>query len=59
MAEQQRFAFCPNCVENLIRFSFNGISFPSHLLIFAFSLPFHTYRATLPVCQPPNAIMYR
>jgi|HubBroStandDraft_4_1064222.scaffolds.fasta_scaffold23513_1 hypothetical protein len=40
MAEQPRFAFCPNCVENLIRFSFNGISFlppQSHLrLFFAF-----------------------
>jgi hypothetical protein len=37
MAEQPRFAFCPNCVENLIRFSFNGISFlppQSHLRLF-------------------------
>jgi hypothetical protein len=42
MAEQPRFVLGPNCVENLIRFSFNGISFLPPNPIFAFSLPFHT-----------------
>ena len=49
MAEQPRFAFCSNCVENLIRFRSTAsvqllVPKPHIRLFFAFST---SYRATL------------
>jgi hypothetical protein len=59
MAEQHRFAFCSNYVENLMRLSFNGISFLPPTPSSSFLCLSTSHRAPLPVCQPPNAIMYK